>query len=245
METFNKDKFYHSEEWKRKRAWILRRDGYIDQLALQIEERTLPGETVHHIFPVDEYPEYRLCSWNLITVSEATHNKLHNRADNKLTELGLKLLRKTSAEREMLGVTEPMTLVIGMPGTGKSTFARNNCDNNTVVYDLDRIAAAFSMQDLASKDSHNHVNARRMANDLLRGFVSAAPKYAERVIIIRTAPSIEELEMINPDEIVFFQGDCMQYKIADIQKKRKRQSDALRWAEQNEVGVKIASPPIR
>lgn len=237
----DKHEFYHSKTWKNKRARVLRRDGYIDQLALMLYDKTLPGETVHHIFPLEEYPEYRLCSWNLITVSAVTHDKLHNRTDNSLTELGLQLMRKTIRERDILGITEQVTLIMGMPGTGKSTFARNNCDSNTIVYDLDRIAAAFSMQEFDSDSIHE--NARRMANDLLNGFTANAQRYADKIVVIRTAPPIFELEMINPDMIIFFSGDCNRYGIKDIQRKRDRQRAALSWAEENEIEVKIVSPP--
>lgn len=51
---------------------------------------------VHHIFPADEYPEYRLCDWNLISVSLATHNRLHDRVTDELTPEGVELLRRTA-----------------------------------------------------------------------------------------------------------------------------------------------------
>ena len=35
-----------------------------------------------------DYPEYALCDWNLISVTQTMHNKLHNREDNTLTALG-------------------------------------------------------------------------------------------------------------------------------------------------------------
>lgn len=34
------------------------------------------ANTVHHIYPADEYPQYAWCDWNLISVSQKGHNKL-------------------------------------------------------------------------------------------------------------------------------------------------------------------------
>ena len=88
------DMNYSSAKWKRKREKILRMDGYIDQISRRygrIQEAT----TVHHIYPVKDYPEYEWCDWNLISVSQATHNKLENRTTGELTELGMDLMRRT------------------------------------------------------------------------------------------------------------------------------------------------------
>lgn len=85
---------YTCTKWKRKRMHILRIDGYIDRIEKRYG-RTVEAVVVHHIYPADEYPEYRYCDWNLISVSLATHNKLENRATGELTEEGLKLMRRT------------------------------------------------------------------------------------------------------------------------------------------------------
>lgn len=50
--------------------------------------RTIEATIVHHIYPSKEYPEYAWCDWNLISVSQATHNKLENRTTGGLTEKG-------------------------------------------------------------------------------------------------------------------------------------------------------------
>ena len=85
--------FYSSEKWKRKRQAILRRDGYIDQVQKRFG-KTIEATIVHHVFPLDEYPEYRLADWNLISVSMGTHNRLHDRITDELTEDGVELLRR-------------------------------------------------------------------------------------------------------------------------------------------------------
>ena len=87
--------FYTGEKWRRKRLAILKRDGYMDQVERRYG-KTKEATIVHHIFPLDEYPGYRLADWNLISVSMATHNRLHDRETDELTELGVELLRRTA-----------------------------------------------------------------------------------------------------------------------------------------------------
>jgi len=53
------------------------------------------AQVVHHIFPVTDYPEYQWEDWNLISVSQAMHNKLHDRNTDKLTRLGRELMERT------------------------------------------------------------------------------------------------------------------------------------------------------
>ena len=85
---------YYGAKWKRKRKRILRLDGYVDQIAKRYGV-TEEANTVHHIYPVKEYPEYQWEEWNLISVSGATHNKLENRLTGELTEMGKELMKQT------------------------------------------------------------------------------------------------------------------------------------------------------
>lgn len=85
---------YHNQKWKKKRERILRLDGYKDRVAAMYG-RTMEANTVHHIYPADAYPEYAWCEWNLISVSQASHNKLENRTTRELTRLGRQLMENT------------------------------------------------------------------------------------------------------------------------------------------------------
>lgn len=87
--------FYDSAAWRIRRETALRRDGYLDQIEMRYGRYT-EAETVHHVFPVEIYPEYRLEIWNLISVSKATHNKLHLRAGGALSPEGMDLARRTA-----------------------------------------------------------------------------------------------------------------------------------------------------
>ena len=85
---------YHSPRWKRKRAHILKKDGYMCQVSKRYGKR-VDANVVHHIFTVDIYPEYAWCDWNLISLSHEMHNKMHDRTTNQLTALGENLKKRT------------------------------------------------------------------------------------------------------------------------------------------------------
>lgn len=84
---------YFGKRWERLSRAIMRRDGYLCQISLRYGKR-VAAEVVHHIFPVDEYPEYAYCPWNLIALSRKAHNRLHDRASGTLTAEGLALQRR-------------------------------------------------------------------------------------------------------------------------------------------------------
>lgn len=85
---------YKAKRWERLRAQVMRRDGYRCQLSKRFG-KAVPADLVHHIYPVDEFPEYAFEPWNLISVSRAAHNKLHDRDSDKLTAEGVALMRRT------------------------------------------------------------------------------------------------------------------------------------------------------
>lgn len=86
---------YKSKRWLLKRRKILRRDKYLCQLSLRYGKR-VEADTVHHIYPVMQYPQYEWCDWNLISLSHKAHNRLHNRIDNSLTAEGIALMERTT-----------------------------------------------------------------------------------------------------------------------------------------------------
>ena len=58
-------KIYNSKAWKNKREYILRRDHYLCQESKRYGKH-IEAETVHHIFPLEDYPELAFVNWNLI-----------------------------------------------------------------------------------------------------------------------------------------------------------------------------------
>lgn len=68
--------FYYSKKWRRKRIYILQRDGY---LCLECKKygRNNEAKIVHHIQEVDEHPELKFTNNNLVSLCAACHNKQH------------------------------------------------------------------------------------------------------------------------------------------------------------------------
>ena len=79
--------FYKTAKWKNKRGKILRRDEYLCRECRRYG-RTAQATTVHHIYPVEQYPEWKLASWNMISLCHECHNKMHDRDNGALTALG-------------------------------------------------------------------------------------------------------------------------------------------------------------
>ena len=80
------------------RAAVLARDGYQCQVSKRYG-RNVPANTVHHIFPVEDFPEYRWEPWNLIAVGSKVHDELHNRTTRELTDKGRELMERTARRR--------------------------------------------------------------------------------------------------------------------------------------------------
>ena len=83
-----------NKRWQRLRKLALRRDKHRCQEAARYGI-SADAEVVHHIWPVEQWPEYAYEDWNLIALSRKQHNRLHDRNTNELTEEGLKLMRRT------------------------------------------------------------------------------------------------------------------------------------------------------
>ena len=225
------DKFYHSKRWESLRRSVLRRDKYQCQYAKKLN-KTIPVECVHHAFPRDEYPEYEWKPWNLISLSYKAHNMMHDRETNKLTQFGEELKREV-AEANGIDTGPELILVIGNPGTGKTTYVAERLRSG-IVYDLDWISGALRLTGPGKDDLKI---ARWIANDLLIPIVETARKYAKKIYIIRTAPEIEEIQDLDPSRLVVFYGN---YNNEDIEPDRRtriarRIMDAVKYARHNDI----------
>ncbi len=94
---------YNSPRWLRLREKVLRdvirRDGApLCQWAKRYGRRE-EATHVHHIWPAEDWPEYAWCEWNLIALSLASHNAMHDRATGALTAAGESLRRRTRPPR--------------------------------------------------------------------------------------------------------------------------------------------------
>lgn len=233
---------YNSKRWQKKRLHILKRDGWIDQVRLK-EGVKIGATLVHHILPAQDYPEYEWSDWNLVSISDATHRRLHDKFTKKLTKEGQELAWMTAYEQGIQ--LRSRIMVIGKPGTGKSTWAKKHLFGG-LCYELDSIACAFRLT--VPHKEPEHSGARRMAAALRSGWLAAAEEYTNRIIIVRTAPDIQELEETRPDKLVIckkihtirpYQFDAEEYD--------KRLAEAEKWAKENGVEVEILgdqpSPP--
>ena len=88
---------YTSKRWKHLRARVLREQP-LCQEALRYGRRE-PATVAHHVYPVDDFPGWQWCRWNLIAVSADAHNSFHDRVTGKLTERGLAWQRRVSPPR--------------------------------------------------------------------------------------------------------------------------------------------------
>ena len=90
----NKNNFYHSAQWRSIVELVKARANGLDEYALSLG-MLLKGNTVHHIYTVDERPDLKLSVDNLIYVSAKTHNQLHaeyNESPEKKQVLQKKLI---------------------------------------------------------------------------------------------------------------------------------------------------------
>ena len=86
--------FLIGRAWRKKRKEILKRDGYICQY-FKKQGKIVPATVVHHILPIEDFPQYVLEDWNLISLSKAAHNKI----EKGMAEDGLRMLRETAMKR--------------------------------------------------------------------------------------------------------------------------------------------------
>lgn len=122
------------------------------------------------------------------------------------------------------------TLVIGFPGTGKTTYCKEHLGNG-ICYDLDAITSALRL----GKD--HTTEAFIMANDFFYGFALKAEEYADDVFIIRTAPSIEELETVEPDRVVLCSTVYGDREIRNRDILTERIEKAIQWCKKNNVPI--------
>lgn len=86
---------YKTKRWRRLRLSILRRDKFRCREAARYGQR-VEADTVHHVWPAEDYPEYAWAPWNLISLSSERHDAMHDRRTGKLTALGESWRRRIS-----------------------------------------------------------------------------------------------------------------------------------------------------
>lgn len=79
--------FYKTKSWRNKRIKILKRDEY-ECRECKRYGKSRQATTVHHCNPLLEHPELRLTTWNLLSLCGICHDKMHDRTNDTLTDLG-------------------------------------------------------------------------------------------------------------------------------------------------------------
>ena len=97
---------YKDKRWIEKRKAILKRDKYQCQECRRYG-KLVDATHVHHCWPLEYYPEYKYCSWNLISLCTKCHNKMHDRESHELTTEGLKL-KSLRVPPEEKNITPPL-----------------------------------------------------------------------------------------------------------------------------------------
>ena len=228
--------FYKTTKWATIRRSVLVRDKYLCQNC-KANNKAVNATCVHHVFPLENYPEYKYEFWNLISLCDKCHDEMHNHFTGDLSKKGMLFLRSVAAVRNIpVTCKKEKILVVGLRGCGKSTYCRNNLDDFSLVYDMDAIASAFRL-----KMPHEEIfkPARRMANDFLKGFLLKAQDYAPKIYIIRTAPTIKEFEEIKPDRVVFCMKQYVSREMDDRKSALQRIIDLQKYCENNNVSVEI------
>lgn len=131
-----------------------------------------------------------------------------------------------------------VTLVIGFPGTGKTTYAKEYCQGS-LIYDLDYLKAALTYSDVHSSDDED---ARKIANSFLMSFVIMGQQRNRDLCIIRTAPKIEELVAIKPDMLIVMLkeyniSDREDFHEVDRELYETRIAACIKWCDKNGVPV--------
>lgn len=84
-----------NKRWRKLREAALRRDRYLCRNCRRYG-RQVEASTAHHVWPVEDWPEFSMCQWNLVALCDECHERMHDRRTRQLTALGESWRRKTS-----------------------------------------------------------------------------------------------------------------------------------------------------
>lgn len=121
--------FYYSTAWRRCRTAILGRDNHLCQSCLKKGILT-SATTVHHIKPLDDYPELALDADNLESCCRQCHEEHH-------------------PEHGFVQMKRQIKVVIGYPGPDKTKWAKQMMQEHDVLMDQDAIAKAINSNEIA------------------------------------------------------------------------------------------------
>lgn len=94
-----KNSFYSTKRWLRKREVVLRKHDYLCVDSKQYGKNK-QAEVVHHIYPLEKYPELAYEEWNLLPLNNAVHNTFHDRNNDEVIGRGIYWQNKRRKEFE-------------------------------------------------------------------------------------------------------------------------------------------------
>ena len=226
-----KNSFYDTKKWLRKRANVLRRDEYRCKECLRYGT-TREAEMVHHIYPLEQYPQYILTDINLLSLCDSCHGKMHDRFNNTVTKLGMYWQQKIQLD---LGIADTdiidtfrVVVVWGSPGSGKTTYVKQRMHAGDMVVDLDYIKQAISMQGKTASIS----NLMPVALDIREHIYDLISKrdiiQTETVWVVAGLPKHEDREYtrrrLRPNDMVHINSDmerCIEQAMSDAERHDK------------------------
>lgn len=75
----------------------MRRDGYRCRECIRFG-KLKQGEMVHHAVPREDFPELQWEPWNLVTLCNQCHDRMHLRVSNELSKAGIDLANRVLRE---------------------------------------------------------------------------------------------------------------------------------------------------
>lgn len=190
--------FYNSRQWKDCRK------GYMQSKNFICERCGKLAYICHHKKHITESninnPNITLNWDNLQALCLDCHNIIHGRA---VTRKGLKfdsygnLIKETKLKQEI-------KVILGYPGSGKTTYVKDNMSAYDMVIDLDRIIEALTFKEGHNRE-YNSFNAVRVGNDIIKGIISQVKSYEyDTLYIIRTKLSDDEMNKLKRADAKFY-----------------------------------------
>jgi 5-methylcytosine-specific restriction endonuclease McrA/predicted kinase len=168
--------FYHSKIWREAREAHLKKDPFCTHCGAQ-GKKTF-GEMVDHIVPLRLAWDRRTDPSNLATLCNRCHAQKRGR------EMRMKLYSRPASAADI-------TIVCGPPGSGKTTYVRENFVRGDLIIDLDAIMSALSNLPWYDKPA----NLIAYANEVKTALINKAMidgDQAPRIWIIATAAHVED-----------------------------------------------------
>ncbi len=227
--------FYNSTAWKKKRAAHRKSEPFCRRC--NTEGRFVLGEMVDHIVPMREGGS-PFDDDNLQTLCNFCHNR------KRQTEKNNSRISEDAENRrfpkDISKSRIPLFIVCGPPGSGKSTYVRENSGPKDLVIDLDSIFSLLSRLPEHSNPTGYLAEALDIRNAKLRGL--ATDTKHERAWFIITAPRADErtawAAMLGASVVVMDtpKDECIRRINADVARDGHREwmiSAVHAWYESN------------